>query len=233
MSANDTRRRPTLPFAAALRGPDGLRVVAEIKRRSPVKGDLAPGLDAVAMARVYEDAGAAACSVLTDSGFDGRLEDLEAVRDAVAIPLLRKDFLIDPRQCVEARAAGADAVLLIVAALPGGAFAEMLTAAAEAGVEALVEVHSEGDLERALGAGARLVGVNNRDLHTFGVHIETSLRLAARFPPDVVRISESGIADAASARKVFEVGYDAVLVGEALVKAPDPAALLEELSLCS
>jgi len=224
---------PTRPFGAALRAPDRLTVVAEVKRRSPVKGDLAPDLDPVALARDYERGGASACSVLTDAGFAGTIDDLAAVRTATTLPLLRKDFLLDPRQCIEARAAGADAVLLIAAALPGGHLAEMVSAARDAGVEALVEVHDEDDLARVLDAGARLVGVNNRDLQTFEVHIDTSLRLAPLFPAHVVRVSESGIADAATARKVRDAGYDAALVGEALVKAADPARLVAELSACS
>jgi indole-3-glycerol phosphate synthase len=221
------------PFAATLRRPSELTVVAEVKRRSPVKGDIDPGLDPIDLVRRYEEGGAAACSVLTDSGFAGTLTDLEEARAACDLPLLRKDFLLDPAQCVEGRAAGADAVLLIATALGGALLDEMMAAAADAGVEALVEVHDEAELERALAAGAKLVGVNNRDLQTFEVHIDTSLRLAGLFPPDAVRVSESGIINGGDAGKVRDAGYDAVLVGEALVRAADPGALIAELSRCS
>lgn len=225
-------RGPVRPFAAALRVPGRLTVVAEVKRRSPVKGDLAPSLDPADQVRRYAAGGAAACSILTDSGFAGSLDDLRAAREACDLPLLRKDFLIDPRQCAESRASGSDAVLLIAAALEGGALGDMMSAARQAGTEALVEVHTASELERALDAGARLVGVNNRDLRSFDVHLQTSLSLGPLFPADVVRVSESGIAGVADARKVRDAGYDAVLVGEALVRAADPASLVAEMSRC-
>jgi indole-3-glycerol phosphate synthase len=221
---------PRHAFAPALCRPAGLCVIAEVKRRSPVTGDIAPDLDVDERVRLYEQAGAAACSVLTDSGFDGYLSDLEAARSACSLPILRKDFLLDPRQCSESRDAGADAVLLIAAALPGSALDELLAASWEVGLETLVEVHREHELVRALEAGATLVGVNNRDLETFEVRLNTSLTLAPLFPPEVVRVSESGIASAAAARQVADAGYDAILVGEALVRSADPAALIEELS---
>ena len=220
---------PARPFASALRRRGELAVVAEVKRRSPSKGDLAPGLNPARQVILYEQGGAAACSILTDSHFDGTLADLRAARDATELPLLRKDFLVDPRQCAEGRAAGADAVLLIVAALEGTQLSEMLDAASEAGAEALVEVHDEADIDRALEAGASLIGVNNRDLHTFAVDLETSVRLAPRFPDGVTRVAESGITNGPDARKLADAGYHAVLVGEALVKTPDPIVLLNEL----
>lgn len=231
-AAEASELAPVRPFAAKLRAAVGLAVIAEVKRRSPVKGDLAPDLDLPRLVQMYEAGGAAACSVLTDSGFSGTLDDLRSARAVSDLPLLRKDFLLEPGQCAEARAAGADAVLLIAAVLEGSLLAEMLAAAEQAGVEALVEVHDSTELERALAAGAHLVGVNNRDLQTFEVHLETSLSLARQLPPEVVRVSESGIAGVADARKVAEAGYDAVLVGEALVRSPDPAALVAELSSC-
>ena len=220
------------PFTATLRRRDGVAVIAEVKRRSPMKGPLAPSADAAALCLLYERGGAAACSVLTDSGFDGSLDDLRVARNACTLPLLRKDFLLAPRQGAEARAAGADAVLLIAAALPGVALEEMMAAAVEAGVEALVEVHDGVELDRALEAGATLVGVNNRDLETFEVHLETSLSLGPRVPDGVISVSESGITSGADARKLREAGFDAVLVGEALVRSDDPAALVREIAAC-
>ena len=223
---------PARPFSGALRHAEGVAVIAEVKRRSPARGALAPDLDVASLVRRYEDGGAAACSVLTDSGFDGSLDDLRTARRACGLPLLRKDFLLEPWQCAESRGAGADAVLLIVAALPGELLGEMLDAARLCGVEALVEVHAAAELETALASGATLVGVNNRNLHTFEVDLATSLSLAPLFPPHVVRVSESGIATASDARKLGDAGYDAVLVGEALVRSADPASLVKELTAC-
>jgi indole-3-glycerol phosphate synthase len=220
-------------FTAALRRPDGrLAVIAEIKRRSPSKGVLAPGLDPPATARRYAAGGAAALSVLTDGPyFDGSLADLAAARAAVDVPVLRKDFTLDPLQVVEARAAGADAVLLITAALPDDALLrDLATAAAELGLAALVEVDDEAGLERALGAGATLVGVTNRDLRTFGEDLSTAEHLAARIPAGVVSVAESAIRSPADAARMAEAGFDAVLVGEALVKAADPEAAVASLA---
>jgi indole-3-glycerol phosphate synthase len=223
-------------FAGALRRPDGrLAVIAEIKRRSPSKGALAPDLDPAAIARRYATGGAAALSVLTDGPyFDGSLSDLAAAREAVALPVLRKDFTLDPIQVVEARAAGADAVLLITAALSDdGVLADLAATAAGLGLAALVEVDDEAGLERALNAGATLVGVTNRDLRTFGEDLSTAERLAAAIPAGVVAVAESAIRSPADAQRMAEAGFDAVLVGEALVKAPDPEAAVASLAAVS
>ncbi len=221
---------PVRDLTAALRAADGLAVIAEIKRRSPSKGELAPGLDPAATARTYEQGGAVALSVLTDGPhFGGSLDDLVAARAACTLPVLRKDFLIDPVQVTEARAAGADAVLLIVAALDGSALSELLAAADALGLTALVEVHEAAELERALHAGASVVGVNSRDLHTFREDLGVAEELAARIPPKVLAIAESGVRGPEDARRVAGAGYRAALVGEALVRADDPVALLSAL----
>ena len=225
--------RPPRDFAGALRRPDGcLAVIAEIKRRSPSKGVLAPDLEPAGTARCYAAGGAAALSVLTDGPwFGGSLDDLASAREAVALPVLRKDFTLDPLQVVEARAAGADAVLLITAALPDdAALAELAAAAAELGLGALVEVDDEAGLERAVQAGARIVGVTNRDLRTFGEDLSTAERLAARIPDGVVSVAESAIRSPADARRMAEAGFDAVLVGEALVRSPDAEAAVSALA---
>ncbi|MEA3503241.1 MAG: indole-3-glycerol phosphate synthase TrpC [Actinomycetota bacterium] len=222
--------QPVQPFSAALRG-SGLSIVAEVKRRSPSRGVLAAGLDAVAQAQIYESAGADAVSVLTEpSHFDGSLDDLAMVRDAVSIPVLRKDFLLEPAQVWEARAFGADAVLLIVAVLGRERLGLMMDAAADAGVDALVEAHDEHEAEIAIEAGATLIGINNRDLKTF----ETDLAVAERAAELVVRpgittVAESGIHDPGAAKRMESAGYDAILVGEALIVASDPAATVTRL----
>ncbi len=216
-------------LAAALAAP-GLQVIAEVKRRSPSAGSLAPALDPAAQAAAYQAGGAAAVSVLTEPDhFGGSLDDLRAVRDAVDLPILRKDFTLHPAQVWEARAAGADAVLLIAAVLDDEDLAALLAAAAAAGLAALVEVHTAAEARRAAAAGAGLVGVNNRDLATFRVDLATAEAIAPELPPDAVRVAESGIGDAAGAARMARAGYHAVLVGEALVRAADPAALVAEL----
>ena len=218
------------PFAAALSVP-GLSVISEVKRRSPSRGILAAGLDAVAQAGIYEAAGAAAISVLTEPDyFDGSLDDLASVRRSVAVPVLRKDFLMEPAQVWEARAHGADAVLLIVAVLGSERLGRMLETATDAGLDALVEVHDESEAAIAVDEGAKLIGVNNRDLRTFA----TDLSVAERLGP-VVRsggatiVAESGIRGRSDARRMEDAGYDAILVGEALVTADDPAGTLADL----
>jgi indole-3-glycerol phosphate synthase len=221
---------PPRAFAAALARPGRVNVIAEHKRRSPSRGaireDLAPG----DVARRYEAAGAAALSVLTDEAFfGGRLAHLAEARASASLPVLRKDFVVDPWQVWEARAAGADAVLLIVAALADPELRALLAVAAEAGVDALVEVHDGAELERALAAGARVVGVNNRDLKTLAVRLETSLALAPRIPDEVVAVAESGIRSGADVRALRAAGFDAFLVGEQLMSAPDPGAALRQL----
>lgn len=208
-----------------------IRVIAEVKRASPSAGALDAALDAPALARRYAEAGAAAVSVLTDGpGFGGSLGDLLAVRRAVALPVLRKDFVLEAYQLWEARAAGADAALLIAAALPGEALRRLHQACGEIGLTPLVEVHDEREAEAALAAGARLVGVNNRDLRTFAVDLAVSERLLPRLPPEVKGVAESGVRGAADVRRLRAAGAANFLVGEALVRAADPASLLREMT---
>jgi indole-3-glycerol phosphate synthase len=207
------------------------RIVAEVKRASPSAGAIDARLDAPAQARRYQNAGAACVSVLTDGpGFGGSLDDLVAVRAAVSIPVLRKDFVIDRHQLLEARAAGADAALLIVAALPGDALRRLLDDARVLGLDALVEVHDAGELEAALGAGATLLGVNNRDLRTFQVDLAVSERLLPALPAKVKGVAESGVRTAEDARRLRSAGATNLLVGEALVRAADPGALIREMT---
>jgi len=222
---------PVRDFAGALSPRGGpTRVIAEVKRASPSAGAISAGLDAVAQALRYQAAGAAAISVLTDGpGFGGSLADLLAVRAAVALPVLRKDFTVDGWQLVEARAAGADAALLIAAALPGDLLRRLHDRCGELGLHALVEVHDEAEVERALAAGARLVGVNNRNLRTFAVDLATSERIVPALPARVKGVAESGVRGGADARRLRAAGAVNLLVGEALVRAADPGALLREL----
>jgi indole-3-glycerol phosphate synthase len=203
------------------------RVIAEVKRASPSAGAIRADLDAAAQARAYAAGGAAAISVLTDGpGFGGSLADLAACRAAVDVPLLRKDFVLDRYQLLEARAAGADAALLIVAALAPAELAALLADAEALGLEALVECHDEAEFDAAVGAGARLVGINNRDLRSFRVDLGVSERLAPRAPPGVRVVVESGVRSAGDAARLRAAGAANFLVGEALVRAADPAALL-------
>ena len=207
-----------------------LRVIAEIKRGSPSAGTFDAALDAPAMAERYVQGGAAAVSVLTDGPyFQGSLADLEAVRARVDAPLLRKDFIIDDYQLLEARAAGADIVLLIVAALHTDNLKGLYERAAELGMQALVEVNTVQEAETAIEIGADLVGINNRDLHTFRVDLGTTERLKPQFPPSTVIAALSGVRGVADAVRMRAAGVDAVLVGEALMRAADPAGLLAHL----
>jgi indole-3-glycerol phosphate synthase len=218
------------PFAAALARPGTISVIAEHKRRSPSRGVIREDLAPADVARRYQAAGAAALSVLTDGPFfGGQLDHLVEARSATALPVLRKDFTLDPWQIREARAAGADAVLLIVAALEDAELRELLGEARALGVDALVEVHERGELERALAAGARLLGVNNRDLRTLTVSLETSLTLADAIPDDVVAVAESGIRSGRDLRRLRDAGFDACLVGEHLMASPDPGEALRRL----
>jgi indole-3-glycerol phosphate synthase len=220
---------PARSLASALVEP-GLRIIAEVKRRSPSRGQLAASLDPADRAAAYARGGASAISVLTEPEFfSGSLEDLVAVRAAVEIPVLRKDFVLTEAQIWESRVAGADAVLLIVAALDDDQLARFIGTATDAGIDALVEVHTAIEAQRALAAGARLVGVNNRDLSTFSVDLATAESLADVVAEAAVRVAESGILAAGDAGRMAAAGYDAVLVGEALVRADDPAALVAEL----
>jgi indole-3-glycerol phosphate synthase len=209
-------------FAASLRRPGEVRLLAEVKRRSPSAGDIRPGADPVEVARAYVDGGAAALSVLTDRDyFGGDLEFLRAVRSVVPVPVIRKDFLIHPVQVWEARAAGADAVLLIARILEQPLLEELQALARELGMDALVEAHSAEELDRALAAGATLVGVNNRDLDTFVTDLELCIRLAPRVPADVVYVGESGIRAAEDVDRLGAAGIDAILVGESLMRQAD------------
>jgi indole-3-glycerol phosphate synthase len=217
-------------FEAALGAAGRVNVIAECKRRSPSKGVLAKHYDPAAIARRYELGGAAAISVLTEpTFFDGSLEHLSAVRRSVGLPLLRKDFIVDEYQLLEARASGADAVLLIVAALEPGELRRLQAAAWELGLAALVEVHDEDELSGAIDSGARLIGVNNRNLRTLKVDVDGSYRLAARMPRDVVGISESGLQSRDDLDRLARAGYRAFLIGERFMTAPDPVVALGEL----
>ena len=216
-------------FEAALAAP-GLAVIAEVKRRSPSRGALAEALDPADQARRYEGGGAAAISVLTEPHhFDGSNADLEAVGAAVDLPLLRKDFTVSEKQVWEAKAIGASALLLIVSALDQDRLVTFLDLAADIGIDALVEVHDGEEARRARDAGARIVGVNNRDLTTFEVDLARSEELRPLLDDAAVRVAESGIWTAADAARMSNAGYDAVLVGEALVRADDPATLIGAL----
>ena len=214
---------PTRGFRRALIEADGLGVIAEVKRRSPSKGDLAPDLDPAELAASYEAGGATCLSVLTDASFfGGSPADLQAARQAVSLPVLRKDFTVSARDVVDARLMGADSVLLIVAALDDVELADFRALAAELDLDALVEAHDEAEVERALAAGADLVGINQRDLVTFEVDTARAVRVVPSLPAGVVRVAESGISSAADATGLREAGYHAVLVGEALVRSGDP-----------
>jgi indole-3-glycerol phosphate synthase len=221
---------PPRGFSRAISSTPHLAVIAEIKRRSPSKGDLNAGLDPAALARAYQSGGASCLSVLTDSEhFGGSTEDLVAARDACSLPVIRKDFTVDARDVCDARLMGADCVLLIAAALSSGELAHFLEIAREVGIDALVEVHDEPELETALAAGARLVGVNQRDLVTFAVDHDRAVRMGALMPAGLVKVAESGVRGRADAQSLCDAGYDAVLVGEHLVTAPDPGAALTDL----
>jgi len=220
----------TRGFARALVADDRLAVIAEVKRRSPSKGDLHRDLDPAALAGKYAAGGAACLSVLTDEEFfSGSADDLRAARAAVALPVLRKDFTVDPRDVADARLMGADAVLLIAAALDTAQLVEFHALATSLGLDVLVEVHDEPELEAALSAGATLVGVNQRDLVTFEVDHERAVRVGAAIPTGVVKVAESGVRDGDDARRLRDAGFDAVLVGETLVTAADPASTLATL----
>lgn len=220
---------PPRDFVRALAAPR-MSLVAEVKRASPSAGPIAPGIDAVALARAYEAGGAAAVSVLTEPRyFHGSLDDLRAVRAAVSIPVLRKDFVCDPLHVWEARAAGADALLLIVAALSQTELVSLADLAQEIGMATLVEAHSAGEVARAVDSGARVIGINTRDLATLEVDSATVGRLRRMIPDGVIVVGESGVKERIDVESMERVGCDAVLVGEALVRARDPAAKIREL----
>jgi indole-3-glycerol phosphate synthase len=216
-------------LSSALRTPE-IGVIAEFKRRSPSAGELCRDATLPDVVGAYVDGGAVALSILTEEpNFGGSLEDLVIAREACALPLLRKDFIVDPYQLHEAAAAGADAVLLIVAALSGAELASLREQACALGLEALVEVHDEHEVEIAVAAGAEIVGVNNRDLRDFSVDVGRTERLLAALPADVLVVSESGISEPGQLHRLQSLGVSAVLVGETLMRAPDPAAALSSL----
>jgi indole-3-glycerol phosphate synthase len=216
-------------FVAALMA-QSPAIIAEVKKASPSKGVLAPDFDPASIARSYEAGGAAALSVLTDERhFLGSLSDLESARAAVHVPVLRKDFTIDAYHVHQAAAHGADAILLIAAILTERQMRDFRELAERYDMAALVEVHDEEELQPAIASGARLIGVNNRNLHTFEVYLETALRLADKIPAGVVGVAESGIHSSADVHRLREAGYQAFLVGEHLMKSGDPAAALREL----
>jgi indole-3-glycerol phosphate synthase len=230
----DAMSRKRRNFVGALKGGDTLALIAEIKHASPSKGVLIEHFDPVALSTEYAEHGAAAISVLTDRDFfQGSLDDLKAVRKNVAVPILRKDFVIDWTQISEARHADADAVLLIAAILDDDRLSHLAMAAWDHGVAALIEVHTEKEMERALEAtygDSPLIGINNRDLHTFKVDLNVTRRLAAMAPPDVTLVAESGIFTAEDVESMAAAGVDAILVGESIVKSPDIGAQIRTLS---
>jgi len=221
---------PTRGFREAVRSSAAPRIIAEIKRRSPSKGEIRADFEPVACAKTYAEAGAAALSVLTDEHFfGGHLDFLRAARDAVPLPLLRKDFVLDAYQIDEARVAGADAVLLIVAVLEAESLAELRAHATGLGLDALVEIHDEAELEVALGAGADLVGINNRDLRTFDTDLAVTERLTPRLPDGVVVVAESGIGTPSDLERLTKAGAHAFLVGESLMRQKDLGGALRRL----
>jgi indole-3-glycerol phosphate synthase len=229
---DDARAMPsTRGFRAALAGRDQLGVIAEIKRRSPSKGDLAVGLDPAVLAATYERGGAACMSVLTDAEFfGGSVDDLQTARRACSLPVIRKDFTVGERDVLDARIMGADCVLLIAAALDPAELASLHAVATDVGLDVLVEIHDEAELDYALTAGATLIGVNQRDLVTFQVDHERAVRMAAAMPDHVVKVAESGVRGVDDARSLRRAGYDAVLVGETLVTSGDPGAAVAALT---
>jgi indole-3-glycerol phosphate synthase len=221
---------PARGFRAALQGAEGLAVIAEIKRRSPARGDLRAELVPEVLAKEYADGGATCLSVLTDTEFfGGSTADLADARAATGLPVLRKDFTVGPADVCDARLMGADAVLLIAAALSSSELHQLAQLATQFGLDALVEIHDEAELDVALGAGATLLGVNQRDLVTFEVDPARAERLGSVVPAGVVRVAESGIHGPDDARRLADAGYDAILVGEAVVTASDPAAAVAAL----
>jgi indole-3-glycerol phosphate synthase len=221
--------RAPVAFDEALRAP-GLSVIAEIKRRSPSAGDIAPDLDPALLAVAYEAGGAAAISVLTEPDhFGGSLSDLEAVEAVSGLPLLRKDFILHPVQIAQGRALGADTVLLIAAVLDDPTLASLIETAKGLGMVALVEAHDGEEVARAAAAGARVIGVNNRDLRTFEVDLGTAERLRGVIPAGVVAVAEGGVTSDEGARRMYHAGYDAILVGQAAATAQDPASFVAGL----
>jgi indole-3-glycerol phosphate synthase len=221
---------PARDFRAALQGPGGIQVIAEVKKASPSAGVIRADFDPVAIARTYQEHGAACISVLTDGPyFQGSLDYLTQVRAAVGVPLLRKDFILERYQLLEARAAGADCALLIAEILEPAALSRLLRDAPDVRLQALVEIHDAENLPGVLDAGARLVGINNRDLRSFKTRLEHTLELIQQVPKDCCLVSESGIKTRADVLRLQAAGVHAVLVGETLMAAPDIGAKLNEL----
>jgi len=218
-----------LDFAHALEGTH-IRLIAEVKRASPSRGILRPDFDPVELAKKYAQGGAAAISVLTEANyFEGNIDHLAAIREEINLPLLRKDFIFDPYQIYESRAYGADALLLITAILSQKQLEELLSLSHDLGLSCLVEVHNENEVERAVSSQAKIIGINNRDLATFTIDINTTRRLLPLIPPGTIIVSESGIKSRSDVEKVKEWGVNAVLIGEALVTADDIIAKMREL----
>lgn len=221
---------PTRGFASSIRDTPHLAVIAEIKRKSPSKGDLNASLNPTELAQQYQRGGASCLSVLTDTNhFGGSVADLQVARGACSVPVIRKDFTVDARDICDARIMGADCVLLIAAVLTVAEMSAFLDLCREVDIDALVEVHDEAELDVALNAGATMVGVNQRDLVTFAVDQARAVRMAPRIPDHVVRVAESGVRGRDDALALRAAGYDAILVGEHLVTSPDPEAALTEL----
>ena len=221
---------PTRGFASSIRGTPHLAVIAEIKRRSPSKGDLNAGLNPAELALQYQRGGASCLSVLTDTNhFSGSVADLQSAREASSIPVIRKDFTVDARDVCDARIMGADCVLLIAAVLSATELSSFLELCREVDIDALVEVHDEAELEVAMSAGATMVGVNQRDLVTFAVDQARAVRMAPLIPDHVVKVAESGVRGREDAIALRAAGYDAILVGEHLVTSSNPEAALTEL----
>lgn len=230
LEAQAAEAPPPRDFRAALAGPGPIRLIAEVKKASPSAGVIRADFDPIAIARAYQDHGAHALSILTDAPyFQGHLSYLARIRASVALPLLRKDFLIDEYQVVEARMAGADAVLLIAECLDDAALALLLERARGLGMAALVEFHDPANLPRVLAAGADIIGINNRDLNRFETDLETSLRLRERIPTGTLVVSESGIHTRADVERLEAAGIDAILVGEGLMRKPDIGHAVESL----
>jgi len=223
------RQKPALDLALALKG-DHIQLIAEVKQASPSQGMLSPNFNPVHLARTYAEGDAAAISVLTEANyFMGSIEHLVAIREVVEVPLLRKDFIFDPYQVYESRAYGADALLLIAAILNQGQLKELVSLSHSLGLRCLVEVHNEGEVERAILSEAEIIGINNRDLNTFVVDINTTHRLRPLIPKEKIVVSESGVKNRRDMEKLREWGVDAALVGEALVTAGDVLAKMKEL----
>lgn len=230
LEAQAAEAPPVRDFRAALTGPGPIRLIAEVKKASPSAGVIRPDFDPVAIARAYQAHGAHALSVLTDvSYFQGHLSYLARVRAAVVLPILRKDFVIDEYQVVEARMAGADAILLIAEILDDETMRQLLEHARRWGMSTLVEFHDPANLPRVVASGADLIGINNRDLHRFVTDLDTTLRLRDQIPADVVLVSESGIKDRRDVERLQAAGVDAILVGETLMRSAEIGRAVEEL----